>query len=65
VSLGSVVCFCVVLLCEDICVVSAWLCVLRVMHQVCAKCDLCFFVCVLPWFYVCCVSFAWVNVISV
>jgi len=27
------------------CGVSAWLCVLRVMHQVCAKCDLCFFVC--------------------
>lgn len=47
------------------CGVSAWLCVLRVMHQVCAKCDLCFFVCVLPLFNVCCVSFAWVNVISV
>jgi len=47
------------------CGVSAWLCVLRVMHQVCPTCDLCFFGCVLPLFNVCCVSFAWVNVISV
>lgn len=29
------------LLCEDMCGVSAWLCVLRGMHKVCGMCVLC------------------------